>query len=379
MKKEKPKKKFSWQQWLTVGIFVGMGFLCGLLIPKALDRLLPEGPGDGHFVPYVLVMLVSMYVAIFLQTVIHEAGHLVFGLLSGYSFSSFRIMSFMLLKENGKMVWRRLSLAGTAGQCLMSPPDLVNGDIPVTLYNLGGCIMNLIASALFAAFSYAAGSLPLLRVFFGMNAILGIGFALTNGIPLHLGTVDNDGRNALSLRSDPEARRAFWVQLKVNEQIARGVRLKDMPEEWFAVPDDAALGNSLISTCAVFAANRMLDAHDFVGADKLMEHLLSVESGVIGLHRSMMICDRIYCELIGENRKEVLAQLYTEEEKRFMKSMKNFPSVLRTEYALALLAEENREKAEKLLEKFRKTEKTYPYPSDIQSERELLEIVQQKA
>ena len=57
-----------------------------------------------------------------------------------------------------------------------------------------------------------------------------------------------------------------------------------------------------------------------------------------------------------------------------MKQMKTFPSVIRTEYAYALLCERNKEKAQKHLAYFEKTEKNYPYPQDMQSERELMQI-----
>ena len=55
-----------------------------------------------------------------------------------------------------------------------------------------------------------------------------------NGIPMRLGNVDNDGYNALCLGKSPAALRSFWLQMKINQQISRGVRLKDMPEDWFA-------------------------------------------------------------------------------------------------------------------------------------------------
>ena len=81
-------------------------------------------------------MLAVMYVAIFIHIILHELGHLIGGLMSGYEFCSFRIMSFMWKKENGKIRLRRMNLAGTGGQCLMSPPDMINGKIPVFIYNL---------------------------------------------------------------------------------------------------------------------------------------------------------------------------------------------------------------------------------------------------
>ena len=37
----------------------------------------------------------------------------------------------------------------------------------------------------------------------------------------------------------------------MNEQIAKGVRLKDMPEEWFALPDEEGMQNSLIAVLII--------------------------------------------------------------------------------------------------------------------------------
>jgi hypothetical protein len=109
-------------------------------------------------------------------------------------------------------------------------------------------------------------------------------------------------------------------------------------------------------------------------ADALMEQLLNMDSAIVDLHRKLLICDRIYCELIGQKRKEKIEALYDAEQKKFMKTMKRFPSVVRTEYAYALLLEQNQEQAEKIKKEFEKIAVTYPYKQDIQSERELMEM-----
>ena len=57
-----------------------------------------------------------------------------------------------------------------------------------------------------------------------------------------------------------------------------------------------------------------------------------------------------------------------------MKAMKSFSSVIRTEYALALLFEKDTQKAEE--NTFEKVAKTYPYSQDIESERELMRIAE---
>lgn len=367
------KKKNQWKQWLIIAFFAAIGGVCGLLLPNLTAQLLDAGTPVWLEMLVLCGSLLLLYVAMFLQLVIHEAGHLVFGQLSGYRFSSFRIGSFMLLSQNGKFTVKRLSLAGTAGQCLMSPPEMSNGTFPVVLYNLGGCIMNLAASAvlflLYLLFPQAEG----LRIFLLMGALIGVAIALMNGIPLRLGAVDNDGYNALSLRKDPHAMRAFWLQLKVSQQTTLGIRLKDMPEEWFALPEDEAMQNSMVAGIGVFACNRLMDQHKFPEAGQLMAHLLCIDSGMVGLHRNLLVCDRIYCELIHENRPAVLSSLYTAEQQKFMQAMKNFPTVIRTEYAYALLADRDEAKANTYLKRMTKIAKTYPYPSDICSEQELVE------
>ena len=191
--------------------------------------------------------------------------------------------------------------------------------------------------------------------------------------------VDNDGCNALSLMRSKEACRAFWIQLKANELISEGIRLKDMPEEWFVVPEDEAMKNSIIASVGVLACSRLMDEHRFAEADELMERLLSIESGIVGLHKSLMMCDRIYVELITQNRTEILDSMMTKEQKKIMKAMSKYPTVLRTEYVYALLADRDKAKAREIEAKFERNAAGYPYPSEIEGEKEMMKIAEELA
>lgn len=374
MKNTDRKKKVLWQQYIGYAFMVLIGAACGVLMALLLNRSAADTP------PFQLILtLVGVYVALFFHTIVHEAGHLIFGLLTGYRFSSFRIASFMWVKENGKLKQKRLSLAGTGGQCLMAPPDIQNGEMPLVLYNLGGSLINVIVGALFLIGYLFCADLPILSLLLLIFAVVGFMVAMANGIPMRMGAIDNDGYNAFALSRNKEAVKAFWVQLKVNEQCAKGIRLKDMPAEWFAVPTDEAMKNSMIAVQGVFACNRLMDEERFPEADALIAHLLELDSGIVGLHHDLLMCDRIYVELIGENRREVIENRMSKGQRKFMKAMKRFPSVLRTEYALALLFEKDAAKAEATKAKFEKIAKTYPYPNDIASERELMEIAERRS
>lgn len=294
MNKKLKKRKMALQQYIGVAFFVLIGGVCGLAMGMYIEKWASADRPLSENLLSLLGLFLAMYAAIFGQLIIHEAGHLVFGLLSGYKFSSFRIMSYMWVKENGKIRFRRLTIAGTGGQCLMSPPDLVDGKVPVVLYNLGGSLMNIIAGVIFLILYFVLESVPFFATVMLIVAIIGFWLAIMNGIPMRMGTVDNDGYNAFSLTRNDDALRSFWIQLKVNDQIARGIRLKDMPDEWFVVPSDEAMKNSMVAVVGVFACNRLMDAHRLEEADKLMEHLLEIDSGMVGLHRNLMICDRMY-------------------------------------------------------------------------------------
>ena len=374
MAKEKKKSKIG-SHLASISFFTLMGMVLGFAMISFLEWQLPEGIESSEKAFRICAMLVFLYLSWFIHIVIHESGHLIGGLLSGYTFSSFRIGSFILLKENGKLVSKRLKIAGTGGQCLMAPPEMVDGKFPVVLYNMGGSVMNLLVSLLFVPVLIAVPKGGYLALFSLLMIGMGIISGLGNGIPLYTKTVDNDGYNAISLGKSKEAMQAFWLQMKMNEQLSKGLRLKDMPDEWFEMPSDEAMKNNLVAAIGVSVCNRLMDQHCFEAADSQMAHILSIESGMIGLHRNLVICDRMYHELIHENRPEVVASFYTKEQQKFMKAMRTFPSVIRTEYAYALLVEKDRGKAAKAMEAFEKVARTYPYPNDINSERELIELV----
>ena len=115
-----------------------------------------------------------LVLAYFLQVVVHEGGHLVFGLLTGYRVLSFRIGRVLLVKLDGRWKLRAYHIPGTGGQCLMAPPAQENP--PYRLYHLGGGLANLVL-ALLALPALLLSPSPLLRVFAGALVLIGVWLA----------------------------------------------------------------------------------------------------------------------------------------------------------------------------------------------------------
>ena len=355
-----------------LGIAMGASFaLLSPVMQNIKDKTL------GQYALGILGVMALMYLAFFIQIIIHEAGHLVFGLLSGYRFSSFRILSFMLKKENGKLVFKRLSVSGTGGQCLMIPPEPVDGMIPYRLYNFGGAIMNLISAALFLLISVPLKKAGLGYSYLIQLAIVGIYMAVTNGVPMKT-TVPNDGYNALYLGRDPNAVRAFWTQLKINQASGDGMRFRDMPDEWFKLPEDADLNNQLVSYTVIARENRHMDRKEFEEAKEDLDLLLRGEVQVSPLYTALLENDRVFLDLLEKGKDADLSPLSVKENAQVLRQMSSYPSVLRTEYAVEALAHGDTAKAEKVLERFEKTAGTFPSAAEIESERDLIREVQEK-
>lgn len=335
------------------------------------------GAFENPFLSLGLFILL-LYLAFFLQIVIHEAGHLVFGLISGYEFCSYRIGSIMLVKKEGKIKIRHYSLQGTGGQCLMSPPSPYKRDMPVILYNLGGVFANFITAAVGAVL------LLLLKQFFAAVYIFpvfilaGILSGLMNGIPLRMGGMDNDGNNALHLRRNETTRRCFWIQMKMNSMITEEVRLKDMPEEWFEIPEPEMLKNPLCASVGAFACNRAMDKMDFEEARAIGEKLLEMKTGMLDIHRYLIASEVIFCDLVLEGAREKIEKLQTPEFRKYQKALSGQPGILRTQYAYALLYDKDEKKAEEYLKKFNRLARNYPHQSEILGERELMEYARSR-
>ena len=373
-------KQNKWKKWLARNIgsvvmllsYLLMGLGCGVMSAWAADK------NGGGLIEMLLLVLGGVYGSLLVHIILHEAGHMAFGLMTGYKFVSFRIFSFVWQRTaEGKLKFGVSPLPGAAGQCLMSPPDMKDGKIPFVLYNLGGALMNLIVSAL-CLIAAAAAANPVADALLMMCALVGLMTALTNGIPMHAGPVDNDGYNILSLKRSEEAVKGFWLQLKAAGQNALGVRLRDMPEEWFFMPSRAMIKNSMCASAGVFTCSRIMDQMKFEEALQAMNTLLRTGSGMVPMHRAGVQMDKACCQLLLGRGKEAAEKSIDATGKKLMKAMKTNISVIRTEYVFALLGEKDEKKAEEILIRFETAAKKWPSEADVESEKELIACAQEK-
>lgn len=371
------KKKKNYGDIAAKIIMLLTGAVCGIFIIFTMNFFGTLVKGPAAFLLMFAEAMIIMYIASFVQTIIHESGHLIFGLITGYKFVSFRIGHFMFIKEKGRLKIKLYNVVGTAGQCLMMPPQW-NEKIPYRLYNLGGCIMNA-ATALFALAAYfAAGAEGFFALCMAMLAVMGLSMALTNGIPMRVGGISNDGMNAALLGKKENTLRAFWLQLYVNGLIAKGERYRNMPREWFRLPEGEELSDPICCTMGVMLYNFCFDMHEFDEAEQTINYMLNAP-GLLDVEKNELLCELLFLRVLRGAPKEEIDSLLTPKLDKYIKATANYVSRRRLAYAYQLLYLKNYSTAQKCLEVFERTAATYPYSAETENEREIIEIVKQKA
>ncbi len=323
----------------------------------------------------VAASLLAFVLLFLIHIITHEAGHLVCGLISGYKFSSFRILSFSFVKTDGKIKLKRLSLAGTGGQCLLIPPDLKDGKYPFKLYLFGGSFFNMILGTISLITALLFADNAILFSISVLSTAIGFGLAFLNFFPIHAGAVYNDGMNFLICSRDPKSADYLWRQLKISSLVYEGTLLSQMPLEWFEVDESAIKDNSLASQIVIFKFSLFLEKMDFESAKKLAEKLVLGDYGLIELQDFLLRCELIFFELISENNQTAVQSFKNKPFDKYFNSMANFPSVLRLQYTMNLLCDKDKEKADKTLKQFKKIAKSYPLKYDTDLERKIIQYV----
>lgn len=315
----------------------------------------------------MLTSFASFFIALFLQIILHEGGHLVFGLATGYTFVSFRIGNLTLIQKDGKFLFKRFSIAGTGGQCLLAPPCKPLKEIPTTWYNMGGVLLNFLSATIALIPIFCISGMPSYVVtFLVIFSLTGYFLALMNGIPLKIGGIGNDADNMRLLLKNTESKQALMTQLQVNALLQEGVRLKDMPAEWFREEENTNYKDALQVSIRLMTASRYEDMGDMVKAYILFNDCMHHKDELIGLFVKEVSCELLLIALIKGYTEQVNI-LYTEDIKTYINQYKKVMSGKQVLLcALALYKENDKAKAKEIYEALCRQSDKYLMQGEVQ-------------
>lgn len=348
-------------------IVLFVGFALGILIIWAENIFLSSYPSGS------LLLFLTLLLTLPLQLVLHEIGHLIFGLYSGYRFVSFRVFSFAIYKKENKFRFGRYRVPGTMGQCLMCPTK-EDATMPYRALLLGGVFVNGITAVLCFLL------LPILyhnlfwRLFLMGMILWGILLAALNGIPYQNKTngIANDGYHVKILPHNHAERTCFFNQLRTAAAMTEGKRLSEMPIDWFATPSDPC-HHPTSATLRMGEAERECELCRFDSAQAMLLALAENGTTLPATQLLAILTDYLYLEMITTHRQEIIEPLRVALD-RHLKLTRNSFAAIRAEITYHYLFTGDLNKIAALHKRFNALAKQFPFAGEIARERQLIAL-----
>lgn len=356
---------------------IGIVLFTDLTLSEYIDKFMATDALEG--VSAALVGGASFIVALAILIPAHEAGHLVCGLLTGYKFVSFRIFNLTFIRVNDKIRVKKYSVAGTGGQCLLTPPDLPVEEIPTAWYNAGGVLANLALLVLTLPL-FLLDLHPFVAEFLVIFCLTDVLLILTNGIPMKVGGISNDGYNIIYLNRNLLSKQSIVTQLRSNALIQEGVRPKDMPAEWHEWKGDIDYKNPLEVSMPLMHASRLVDEMRWEEAYQEFSHIYGHKADIMQLYVKETACELAFCALVT-GRKDQAAELLDKNLRKYINAYRGvMSSKQRIMCAIELYLNDDRAKATEIYEALDAASEKYLLQGEVKSDlsvmKEMLEQTQ---
>ena len=166
----------------------------------------------------IVIILLMVFSANAISTVIHECGHLIGGVLSKHKLLSIQLGYIKLFRSKGSIY---LAFTRWDNQCIMIPDETKPA---FALYHFGGVLLNFIVSAVLCYVGYFHVRLGSLVFLFICTLITtGICKMAGNGIPIYKNTYPvNDMAYVKVLEKDRVTREEYYLYLKCLAAVSNG-------------------------------------------------------------------------------------------------------------------------------------------------------------
>ncbi|WP_219339603.1 site-2 protease family protein [Luteimonas salinisoli] len=221
---------------------------------------------EHHSLPTLAGLLLLVLAMLWLQVVVHEAGHAVAGLLTGRRLMGAGIGPLRL--ERGMGGWRLRwggGIRGLAGFAALLPDARAESRRAAAVFILGGPLANLLAAAVaLAVLAFAPSPGAAATVALGATAFGGVALGVVNLLPIRSQGWYSDGYVLRELLRDTPASRVARAQQCVLALAVAGVRPRDWPVERLEVPD--GLPQEVMLTAQLMRISWALDSGDRAAA-----------------------------------------------------------------------------------------------------------------
>lgn len=179
----------------------------------------------GAMVRTLLHLISAILISLAINIILHEIGHLIGGLLTGWRFLYLQLYTLVLKREDKGF---KLMIASDKGfKCIMYPSSINNKAL---LYTMGGCIVNLYTGIIGFMFIITLPMSPVLWLYLWCFLAFGIGLFFMNGTA-SIKRVCNDKACYKLIKADNHNKLCHNSQFIMAGHLMRGLTYCGIGEE----------------------------------------------------------------------------------------------------------------------------------------------------
>lgn len=355
-------KKFKYVKFLVNFIYIAFLIAFGGFVATKLPSQLYELDFVYFFLSLTIVLILFgllFYIIYFISIILHEVGHLIFGLNAKLTFISFNILSFTFCIENNRLkIKKEAKIPGVLGYCNMTTEkNKKYNKNSIKLYYMGGIIFNIILVLISIALIIFTNNKYLILIYI-LNIGNNVYLAINNTIP----TITKSGNNTDALQiiyylDDEEYINTMSKLQMLQGLLAKGCALKDIDTNLFSNPQtfktNSDVLNAMIYVEYLSSKDQYHEASEY--AKKILEEakeLLSKQY-IISLKLQLMSCI-----FYGDGDFNQIKEIWDEDIKKYLDLMgKVAPIYIGINYMYATLIEKNELNSKKYLTQFQQLNK----------------------
>lgn len=261
-------------------LFISLVFIA---IWSHLDRVLTDEMIDEGIPMLIHGIIAFLFYAIvhYTSIILHEVGHLIFGLKSKLKFISFNIRGFSIVKKNKKLCVEKRSLTkDIGGYCNMQFLDSVKySNKDVVLYFYGGIIINIVLALLFL-FVFLLCANEYIKLLSLLYVIYNFYLGIYNSIPYsNFVGVSTDMKHIVNYLHDSEYIKKIGIIDKIMKYRETNNSLKNIDESLLYMP--TKIINDYDMTIALVYIAYLSEKKEYKKMNDSISYVLSSTSNTI--------------------------------------------------------------------------------------------------
>lgn len=343
-------------QWIISIIFICVFYRLGLNFGEELFECYSDLSGVQFSLKYFYLILL-IFAEYVISVIIHESGHLVFGLAAGMVFEEFNIFTLSLQHKDGKFTFKKTNqLKNVGGYCRLSfDKNKTYENKWLVLYLLGGIVFNFICGITCGIMSMFFTNLWV-KYFLILMAYINIYLGINNAMPTLSPTgIEVDMLKVINACHDPEYLRKLDMIGMISEQQRNGISLSKLP-----VFEPHDFNSSADIVMALLYVDKLIEDERYDSARILVDRIKTQRAKYLSHQNEILLSlQLIECELNDTCDVEIIKSLWTKPVKQHTKLLsKLHHSYLYFMYAGIMLAENNEKEAMQYLDMFAKISNT---------------------